>query len=77
MENRDFSPENLEKARLLADTPAGRQLKELLGQTNAQGLQQAMELASQGDYGRAKQAIAAFLTTPEAAALLQQLRNNP
>lgn len=77
MENTDFTPEKLEQARLLADTPAGRQLKALLQQNNAQGLRQAMDQAAKGDYASAKQTIEAFLTTPEAAALLQQLRNEP
>lgn len=77
MENTDFTPEKLERARLLADTPAGRQLKELLQQTNAKGLRQAMDQAAKGDYATAKQTIETFLSTPEAAALLRQLRNEP
>lgn len=77
MENTDFTPEKLEQARLLADTPAGRQLKALLQQNNAQGLRQAMDQAAKGDYASAKRTIEAFLTTPEATALLRQLRNEP
>lgn len=77
MENTDFTPEKLEQARLLADTPAGRQLKALLQQNNAQGLRKAMDQAAKGDYASAKQTIEAFLATPEAAALLRQLRNEP
>ena len=46
VENTDFTPEKLEQARLLADTPAGRQLKALLQQNNAQGLRQAMDQAA-------------------------------
>ena len=76
MENADFTPEKLEQAKLLADTAAGRQLKELLQQTNAKGLRQAMEQVAQGDYASAKGTIEAFLETPEAAALLRQLRDN-
>ena len=49
MENADFTPEKLEQAKLLADTAAGRQLKELLQQTNAKGLRQAMEQAAQSE----------------------------
>lgn len=77
MENADFTPENLEKAKLLADTPAGQQLRALLQQSNAQGLRHAMEQASKGNYSEAKQTIEAFLATPEAAELLRQLRKNP
>ena len=76
MENTDFTPEKLEQAKLLADTAAGQQLKELLQQTNAKGLRQAMEQAAQGDYAAAKGTIEAFLATPEAAELLRQLRDD-
>lgn len=77
MENADFTPEKLEQARLLADTSAGQQLKELLQRENAQALRQAMEQASQGNYAAAKKTIEGFLGTPEAAELLRQLRKNP
>ena len=77
MNNSDFTPEKLEQARLLADTPMGQQLKALLRQSNAQGLRQAMDQAAQGDLDAARKSIEAFMTTPEAAELMGQLRKNP
>lgn len=77
MEDSDFTPEKIRQAQLLAGTEAGKQLKALLQQSNAQGLKRAMDQAAQGNLTEAKKAIADFLTTPEAAALLAQLRQSP
>ena len=77
MEGPDFSQEKIRQAQLLADTDAGKKLKALLEQGNAQGLKDAMEQAAQGDLAAAKRTIEAFLTTPEAAQLLSQLREKP
>ena len=77
MNESDISPEKLEQARLFADTPAGQQLKALLRQSNAQGLRKAMDQAAQGDLDAARKSIETFLSTPEAAELLGQLRKNP
>ena len=77
MEGPDFSQETIRQAQLLADTDAGKRLKALLSQENAQGLKQAMEQASQGNMAAAKRTIEAFLETPEAAQLLAQLREKP
>lgn len=77
MDDSEFTPEKIKQAQLLANTDAGKQLKALLEQSNAQGLKQAMEQAAAGDLAGAKRTIDAFLNTPEAAALLAQLRKNP
>lgn len=77
MNQSDISPEKLEQARLFADSPAGQQLKALLRQSNAHGLRQAMDQAAQGNMDAARKSIEAFLSTPEAAELLGQLRKNP
>ena len=44
---------------------------------NAKGLRRAMEQAAQGDLSGARNTINAFLATPEAKELLEQLRKNP
>lgn len=77
MDRADFTQEQIQKARLLADTDAGQQLKKLLQRSDAQGLKQALERAGSGDFAGAKQTLEAFLTTAEAAALLKQLREEP
>ena len=43
MEGPDFSQETIRQAQLLADTDAGKRLKALLSQGNAQGLKKATE----------------------------------
>ena len=58
----------------LAQTPAGRQLLTMLRKCGGQELRSAMEKASGGDYRDAQKAIQAFLSNPEARALLEQLR---
>ena len=73
MDRADFTQEQIQKARLLADTDAGQQLKKLLQRSDAQGLKQALEQAGKGDLTGAKQTLEAFLATAEAAALLKQL----
>lgn len=77
MEHADFTQEQIQKARLLADTDAGQQLRKLLQRSDAQGLKQAMEQAGKGDFSGAKRTLEAFLATAEAAALLKQLRDEP
>lgn len=77
MDRADFTQEQIQKARLLADTDAGQQLKKLLQRSDAQGLKQALEQAGKGDLTGAKQTLEAFLATAEAAALLKQLREEP
>lgn len=69
--------DSVQEAMRIASSPEAAQLKALLQQSNAQGLRQAMEQAAQGDYAAAKNTINAFLATPEAKELLDQLRKNP
>lgn len=57
----------------LAQSPAGQQLIAALKQQQGQNLNAAMAKAALGDYTQAKQAIAEFLSTAEAKALLNQL----
>ena len=69
--------EQMQKAQRIASSPEAAQLKALLQQSNAQGLRQAMEQAAKGDYAGARETINAFLATPDARELLEQLRKNP
>lgn len=70
----DFgSDDQIRKAMLLAQTPAGQQLIQLLQQNGGEDLQQAMDLAAAGDYSQAKQALSALMKDPQMKALLSQL----
>lgn len=77
MEDPMSNPEAIKEAKRIANSPEAAQLKALLRQQNAQGLRRAMEQAAQGDLSGAKDTINAFLATPEAQDLLEQLRKNP
>lgn len=57
----------------LAQSPAGQQLVSLLQRTGGTQLQNAVAMASGGDYEQAKQALSSLLASPEAQALLKQL----
>lgn len=67
----------LAEAMRLARSPAGKQLLELLRKSDSAQLQNALEKASAGDFSQAKDAINAFLSTPDAKALLERLGGNP
>lgn len=57
----------------LAQSPAGQQLLSMLQQNAGTELQSAMEKAAAGDYSQAQKTISAFLSSPEAKKLLEQL----
>lgn len=59
----------------LAQSPAGQQLLQLLRQQDGNALDAAVKKAASGDYAQAKEALAGFLNTPEAKALLRQLED--
>ena len=69
----DISPEQIQK---LAESDAGKQLFALLQQTHGDQLKQAMDKAAAGDYTMAKKAMASMMNSPQAMALLKQLRSN-
>lgn len=56
----------------LAQSPAGQAFLKLLRQKGGKELEAAAQTAASGDYTQAKNAIAAFLSTPEAQKLLKQ-----
>lgn len=59
----------------LARSPAGQQLLSLLQRSGGEQLQNAVNMASSGDYTLAKQTLSALLDTPEARSLLKQLED--
>jgi hypothetical protein len=60
----------------MAQTPAGKQLIQMLQSSGDPNLQKAMTSAASGDYSAAKQALSAILSNPEAQMLLQQMGGN-
>lgn len=69
------SPMDLSQLMRLAQSPAGQQLLAALQQTGGAELQGAMAKAAAGDYSQAQKTISAFLSTPEAKKLLEQLED--
>ncbi|MBE6959163.1 MAG: hypothetical protein E7448_00345 [Ruminococcaceae bacterium] len=67
----DFTAEQIKK---IAESDAGMQLFTLLQQTHGDQLQVAMDRAAAGDYTMAKKAMASMMNSPQAMALLKQLR---
>ena len=68
--SQDFS---FAQAQKLANTPAGKQLMQLLQQQDSGQLQHAMDLASAGNYKEAGKMLQSLLASPEAQKLMQQL----
>ena len=66
----DFS---MQEALRLAKSPAGQQLLAMLRQKDNGQLQQAMNLATEGNYAQAGQIINAMLSSGEARQLLDEL----
>lgn len=67
----DFSAEQMKK---IAESDAGKQLLALLQQSQGENLKNAMDLAAAGDYSKAKDILSTMMQSPQAAALLKQLR---
>lgn len=67
----NYSMEDLKR---MAQSEAGQQLFSLLQQTQGEKLQSAMDYAAAGDYRQVKEALSAFMESPEAKALLGKMR---
>lgn len=61
----------------LAQSPAGKQLLELLQKNSNDLLQTAASQASTGDYLQASKTLAPILEQPEVKKIIQQLGGNP
>ena len=68
-----FDPASIQEALRLANTPEGRQLIQLLRQSDGENMQKAMNSAASGDYDSAKKQLSKMLNTPEAKKLMEQL----
>lgn len=68
--SQDFS---IKEAQRLANSPAGKELAQLLQQRDSAAVQKAMELAAVGDYSSAGKLLSALLSSPDAQKLIQQL----
>lgn len=69
-QNSDFS---MTEAMRLAQTPAGRQLIDMIQQQNSNAFHQAITSAATGDYQRAQELLKPLLQNPEIQALLKQM----
>ena len=74
MDHLPDTPMDMSQIMRLAQSPAGKKLIALLKKNDSDEMQQAMKQAADGDYSQAKNAIDIFLSTPEARALVEQLR---
>lgn len=67
----NYSAEDIKK---IAQSKAGQELYTLLQQTQSQQLKDAMAQAAAGDMEQVKKTISVMMDSPEAKALLEQLR---
>ena len=68
--SQDFS---MKEAMRLANSPAGKQLAQLLQQADQQTLNDAVRKAQQGNYEDAARQLQNLMTSPQAQALLKEL----
>ena len=64
----------LEDVRSIADSPAGKQLVELMRNDQDPAVQAAIRQAKNGDFSQAGTIIGKLLSSPEAAALIREIR---
>ena len=64
---------SVQDAMRLAGTPAGQELLNLLRRGDSSELQQAAQLASEGNYAQAQQLLSGFLRDPEVQRLLTRM----
>ena len=68
--SQDFS---MKEAMRLANSPAGKQLAQLLQQADQQTLNDAVRKAQQGNYEDAARQLQNLMASPQAQALLKEL----
>ena len=64
---------SVQEAKRLANTPAGKQLAQLLQQSDPRALNAALSKAKEGNYQDAAAQLQQLLSTPQAQALLKEL----
>ena len=72
MQNNDA----IQEAMRLANSPAGKQLLQMLRSSGGEEMNRAMAMASSGDYEGAKALLNQMLQDPKARALLNQMGGN-
>lgn len=70
---KEHSP-GVEDMRSIADSAAGKQLLELMRNDQDPAVQAAIRQAKNGDFSQAGTIIGKLLSSPEAAALLREIR---
>ena len=68
-----YNEQAIRKAKQAAQSPQGQQLFQMLQSNHSELLNQAMNQASQIDYGQVQQILQKLLQDPEARKLLSQL----
>lgn len=66
-------PQDLEKLKKLAQTPSAQELIASLQRSGGAQLEDALVLASQGDFSKAQQLLSGLMSSPENQSLLKQL----
>lgn len=66
-------PQDLEKLKKLAQTQSAQELIASLQRSGGAQLENALALASQGDFSKAQQLLSGLLSSPESQALLKKL----
>ena len=69
----NFDELSMQDAMRLANSEAGQKLLAMMKNRDPKMLEKAAAQASAGNYEQLKQTMSAFLSTPEARALLEQL----
>ncbi len=64
---------SMKEAKRLAGTPAGKELAQLLQQTDQQALNDVVAKAKQGNYQDAAAKLQQLLSSPQAQALIKEL----
>lgn len=68
-----FDENALQRAKQLANTPAGQQLLETMRKTDPSTLEKAAKQASSGDFSKLAETLAPLLASEEVKALLNQI----
>ncbi len=71
---KNYDDYSIQEALRLAKSDTGQQLLQLLKSDHSNAAQQAMAQAQKGDIAQAQQALKAFLSDPQAQALLRRLQ---
>lgn len=69
----NFDELSIQEAMRLVNTDAGQQLLSMMKSSDPKMLQKAADEAASGNYEQLKQTMSAFLSSPEARSLLEQL----